>query len=158
MNNIIISHMGPNLFDQDITAAESLLQMPIPDGLRCFLKSSNGGKPADVNDTYCVPSSYLSFRGEYGVDDRDAELSVQRFYKLDEIVEQYLFIRKIRPDFPQYLLPIGFDSCGNTICVDACKRPGSVWFWDHEVGVHGSPFEVAPSMCFFLERLGLGTE
>ncbi|NIF24413.1 SMI1/KNR4 family protein [Candidatus Pantoea multigeneris] len=63
--------------------------------------------------------------------------AIEYFYGLSSTDDGYTIFEAINTyqnNFKMKLIPIGFSSGGNQICIcTKGKRRGSIWFWDHEI-------------------------
>lgn len=62
--------------------------------------------------------------------------TIDYFYGLNNIYDDYTIFEMIKTykhDLKMELIPIGFSSGGNQICIcTQGNKKGSIWFWDHE--------------------------
>lgn len=62
--------------------------------------------------------------------------TIDYFYGLNNINDDYTIFEMIKTyknDLKMELIPIGFSSGGNQICIcTQGNKKGSIWFWDHE--------------------------
>ena len=106
--------------EEEVTEAERLVEVRIPEDYRGFLLGEcNGGRPK---------TNVL--------DDDDAGVGVDEFLGVgtggdSDIARVY---ETSRDRMPSWLLPVAHAAGGNLICLSLREEDrGSVWFWDHEV-------------------------
>jgi hypothetical protein len=121
---------------------EKVIGADLPSQYREFLAKHGGGRP--------VPATFRVGEGIGG--------TINEFYDIDGLSDTY---RVFQGRIPAHLLAIGYDGCGNQVCLAVSgEELGSVWFWDHE----GEPPEgaepatsnlhrIAPSFTLFLDGL-----
>lgn len=119
--------LGPTLYDTCEPATEESLadferefgaKLPAP--YREFLQQFNGASPE--------PNLFHFKNSDKGSDC----LQILGLNGTDTDLRHYLETHKLR--LPQNLLPIGYDSTGNLICLSMREQDyGHVYFWDHSL-------------------------
>ena len=121
----IVESFAPPTNEIAIAALEKRIGGRLPEEYRAFLLRDNGGGP----DADCF--RFADRKGPY----TDGKL--RAFYaiwdgkhsRMSHAVETFWEGERI----PRELLPIGYDSFGNQICIAfAGPHRGRVYFWDHE--------------------------
>lgn len=140
--------MGRKLKDVDFADAEDLLVGTLPDDLKSFLLSNNGGVPA---------KTYFTSQ------DETIESDVKFFLPYDDGAEETIMdeIENITLEgiLPKKIIPIAMTSCGNRIVI-SCRDDdfGVVYFWAWDEQGDDRPsydflFEVAEDLPTFLKSL-----
>ena len=128
---IDILDSGPRVAESEIAQAERDLGRPLPAALRDFLLDHNGGYPRE---------------GLFALGKSGGRSVVQTFLRVqaghrDDIRRH---ATALAGRLPAWLLPIGYDPGGNTLCVaTAGPQTGHIYFWDHEAESDGPPTDEA---------------
>ena len=144
MKQLEFHEVGPPFSEAQLLALEERVGFTFPADLVTFLRKNNGGRPLyceffvpGINDT-------VDFHEVIGI----GEPKGIEFW-LDEY-EGALF----EGEFPERMVPIGFESFGNGIMV---KDDGGVYYWDLDYhygdGHTTNVYKIADSFSAFIDGL-----
>lgn len=137
MKKIEWKYVGPELNDQDISDAVTVLSVQLPGDYLAFLRKHNGGRP--------MPNAVnISGRSD-AVFEQLLRLDIQAPHGVIKVWNA------LRGRTKEELVPFASDPFGNLFCFDYSDHlPCSVVFWNHE---SGSSTFVARSFSALLEML-----
>lgn len=126
----ITMNAGGEATQEDITALENKIGMPLAPSFHRFVKIHDGAEPA--------PHGFL-------ISEEEGEDEIRAFIATRDIPATME-----RMDLPKGTYPVAYDSLGNYLIIDQSKGD-AVFFWDHEI--EDNLIKVANSFDEFLDML-----
>lgn len=120
---------------KDIQTVERLIDFQMPHDYVDFLKVYNGAVPT-INNIFKIPNV-------------NNDSDIRTFFDIQEIAS--LVTKRMKNRFPNKVIPIAYDSCGNYICISFEEGKEGIYFWDHELEADEDESPTWDNM-FFLSR------
>lgn len=148
-SNVAVAKANGKITRRVVGDFEAAIGVALPADYKEFLLSCNGGELAP--NIFPVPGAKINS-------------GVNRFYGVlgDNLQNDLNYQRKIMfTRVPKNILPIGSDSCGNSVCLSLRNESyGQIYFWDHELeseegecATFSNLFLVGNSFVDFLSKL-----
>jgi hypothetical protein len=156
------TNQGPKLDEQHVRAYEATTGLKLPEDYVSFLLEVNGGHPNGMYEfpiTGLADSDYMDVHGLYGLNhpDEGYDLEANRRLRAEPVPE---WLQSVSGTVPDWLLPVGFDSLNDKICLAVSgPRYGQVFFWDltDQTASPNNIYFIADSFQGFLDSLRPGS-